>query len=100
MTLLVYESIQDDAAQASDPLDATIEDFMRQEVPLIFSSRLQTEVNNMNLEESGFLDDPTRLRQAFITRRTSLISEAQDAGVAAYQQIIRKQFSAQPTHDS
>lgn len=40
----------------------------------------------MNLEESGLLDNPARLRQEFITRMTSLISEAQEAAVATYQQ--------------
>jgi hypothetical protein len=59
---------------------------MRQEVPQIFTSRLQTEVNNMYLEETGLLDDPSHLRQTFISRMTSLINEAQDAAVQAYQQ--------------
>lgn len=82
----VYETIQDDAAQVSDPLDVPIEKFMRQEVPHLFTSRLQTEVDKMNLKESGLLDDPARLRDTFIDRMTSLINEAQDAAVEAYRQ--------------
>lgn len=59
---------------------------MRQEVPQLFTSRLQTEVDNMNLNETGLLDDPARLREAFIARMTNLINEAQDAAVEAYRQ--------------
>jgi len=67
-------------------LDVPIEEFMRQEVPQFFTSRLQTEVDNMNLEHTGLLDDPARLRETFIARMTSLINEAQDAAVEAYRQ--------------
>jgi hypothetical protein len=86
LTLSVYETVQDDVAQSSESLDISIEEFMRQEVPEIFTNRLQTEVNNMFLEETGLLDDPARLRQTFITRMTCLINEAQDAAVQAYRQ--------------
>jgi hypothetical protein len=86
LTSLVYETVQDDVAQSSKSLDISIEEFMRQEVPEIFTNRLQTEVNSMYLEETGLLDDPARLRKTFITRMTSLINEAQDAAVQAYRQ--------------
>jgi hypothetical protein len=67
-------------------LDVPIDEFMRQEVPQFFTSRLQTEVDNMNFEHTGLLDDPARLRETFIARMTSLINEAQDAAVEAYRQ--------------
>jgi len=84
--LSVYETVHDDVAQSSELLDISIEEFMRQEVPEIFTNRLQTEVNSMYLEETGLLDDPARLRQTFVTRMTSLINEAQEAAVQAYRQ--------------
>ena len=86
LIFLVYGTVQDDAAQASVSLDVPIEEFMRQEVPQFFTSRLQTEINSMDLENTGLLDDPTRLRKTFIARMTSLISDAQDAAVEAYRQ--------------
>ncbi|KFZ07912.1 hypothetical protein V502_09670 [Pseudogymnoascus sp. VKM F-4520 (FW-2644)] len=75
-----------DCFNTSVSLDVPIEEFMRQEVPQFFTSRLQTEVDNMNLEHTVLLDDPAHLREAFITRMTSLINEAQDAAVEAYRQ--------------
>ncbi|RFU36223.1 hypothetical protein B7463_g141, partial [Scytalidium lignicola] len=83
-----YESVQDDVAQAPESLEISVEEFMRQEVPQIFTSRLQNEVDNMDLEESGLLDDPARLRQTFISRMTSLINEAQETAVEAYRQKL------------
>ena len=83
---LDYEGIQDDAAQASDSIDISMEEFMRQQVPQIFTRRLEAEVDYMGMENTGLLDSPGRLRQAFIDRMASFITEAQGAAVEAYQQ--------------
>jgi hypothetical protein len=95
--LSVYETVQDDVAQSSESLDISIEEYMRQEVPQIFTRRLQTEVNNMFLEESGLLDDLACLRQTFISRMTGLINEAQDAAVQAYRQRSSENTSSKNT---
>lgn len=81
----VYETVQDDVAQASESPVIAIEEFMRQEVPQIFTSRLQNEVSNMKLEEAGSLEH-LALQNTFIARMSTLINEAQDAAVEAYRQ--------------
>ena len=87
--VLVYEQVQDDAAQAFDLLELPIEEFMRQEVPRLFTRHLEEEIDRLDGEEGRLLDGDY-LRGPFIARLTSMISDSQDAAISAYQSRLRE----------
>jgi hypothetical protein len=67
--IIVYEYVEDEVAQPVDTPDLPIEECLRQEVPRIFQSRLEAELNDVSESEG----EATPLRDFEILFVQSLI---------------------------
>jgi hypothetical protein len=70
-------------AHASDIQNMPIEEFMRHQVPMIFKSRLEGSINDINLHRGKILEGEC-LHPSFVNNLTKMIEEAQEEAITSY----------------
>jgi hypothetical protein len=82
-----FEPVLDDLALLHASAALPVEEFVRQNLPQFLSRRLETEILNMGLDnDTGTLDQRSRLQEFFTTRIPSLVNEAVEDVSSAYRQ--------------
>jgi hypothetical protein len=71
----VYDQVRDDMAHAEDIQNMPIEEFMHHQAPMIFRSRFEGAINDINLHEGQILEGDC-LHPSFVNSLTKMIDEA------------------------
>ncbi|KAL3417091.1 hypothetical protein PVAG01_11091 [Phlyctema vagabunda] len=89
-----FEPVLDDLAQSQEPGGTPIEEFMRQQLPIVLSRRWEHEVFNTDPDNAiGLLSDRNRLREFYVTR---FVNEAVEDVYLLYRQSCQSNVLPTP----